>query len=177
MICFPAHQGLDCYASYSISTTSNIWWEKKQRNRESKNYLVSRATERQMKTNEVLKVSVLFCTLEVALGLVDIRYRVWDSWRNCRTRELWKAAVNIQLWWWRNVEQLNQIFPQNCSDQDVGQLVCGAHMSNRNRTLQIDPLQEPIQVGTARWVRDTCLKLDLRPFMIIRLTASLSLKM
>ena len=55
MICFPAHQGLDCYASCSISTTSNIWWEKKQRNRESKNYLVSRATEKQMKTNESVR--------------------------------------------------------------------------------------------------------------------------
>ena len=61
-------------------------------------------------------------------------------------------------------------FPLNGSErtfgQHVSQLFCCAHMSDGNRIIK-----------STRWVRETCLEQGLRPFMIIRTTASLASKM
>ena len=77
-----------------------------------------------------------------------------------------------------DVEQMKKIVPFITCDITFGQNVCelmfGIDVTNLNLGIQINPVKQPIQSNTV--VRDTCLIVGLRPFIVILITASLSSK-
>ena len=89
------------------------------------------------------------------------------------------SVLYIQFWWWMNAEQMHQRFQLICSERTFGQYVCqlfcGAHISHGKKTVQIDSSEWPVQVNKQSSSHMPQF-FGLRPFMIMRVTASLSCK-